>query len=222
MRSDTEEPVESRVGSIVVRHLTPPEGDAAYRSRWRGPLEIECVSAPLEQRSPGVVSALVAVLGLGLLGFAAYVRSGPAIGTVSLALLALAWLVFRSRGAGERENQVVRVDDDRLTVGGVEEPVRVPVAEVERVGVGRDAASLRTLWVRLTSRGRVLLLSRLTENEAQAAAGALREALDACPPAGAAAASADVRVELPEPAAEEPDPAAPAGASRRQASGGWS
>jgi hypothetical protein len=177
MRTEAEEPVEAQVGSIVVRHLTPPEGDAAYRSRWRGPLEIECASASTERRAPGVVSALVAVLGLALLGFAAYVRSGPAIGTVSLALVALAWLVLRSRGEPVRRRQVIRVDDDRLTVRGADEPIEVPVASVETVGVGLAEASLRSLWVRLPRRGRVLLLDRLTEEEAHCAADALRGAL---------------------------------------------
>ncbi|HJL14597.1 MAG TPA: hypothetical protein RMH99_03005 [Sandaracinaceae bacterium LLY-WYZ-13_1] len=176
---------ERSVGAVTVRHLAPAEGDDAYRSRLRGgPLEIEHTVEEAIVRAPGPVTGLIAVLALLLLVFAIWVRSIPAIGAVGMALFALGWLFFFSRTRPRRRRRVVRLDDDALSTAGMDEPFRAPVARVEGVGVGRDAASMKTLWVRVSGRGRVLLLAGLDGVEASAAADAMREALGGGPTEG--------------------------------------
>lgn len=181
---------ERRVGALTLREATPPEGDAPYRRRPDGPLEIERTRETAAGARPGVVTLLIAILGFLLLLFAAYVRSGPAIGSVSFALVALAWLVLRSSRTEKRVERV-HVDGERLRLEGVEEPMSAPIDAVEEIGLGVGTAALRTLWVRVADRGRVMLLEDLTAPEADAAADALREALGH----SAAAVPAPFRVE---------------------------
>ena len=110
-----------------------------------------------------------------------------------MALLALGWLVVRSRGETRRPRRAVRVDDDRLTVTGPGEPIRVSRGDVEAVGAGRDEAGGRTLWARIRGRGRTLLLGQLTDPEAEAAVSALREALRHEPADAPSAATSPAR-----------------------------
>lgn len=190
---------ETRVGTLILRHAPPPEGDAPYRRRPDGPLEIERTRSEVPRPRPGVISALVAVLGLGLLVFAAYVRSGPAIGAVSFALVALAWLVLRSRVAVDRVERI-RLAGEQLHVESGDEPMTVAVSDVARVDLGLDTASLRTVWAAVAGRGRVMLLDGLTEEEANAMIDALRDRLDR-----ADVAPSPARVEIEERPAQPVD-----------------
>ena len=125
-----------------------------------------------ERRYPGSIAVLIGLLGLLLLLFAIRVRSGPAIGSVSMALIALSWLVWRARKPRRSGEETLTVGSDQLTVSGPTREAAVDLADVTDIGTGSDG-SLRTVWAR-TETDRVLLFDALTEEEAEALRAELR------------------------------------------------
>ena len=169
---------EELVGSVAIRRVAPSESASTYRARGEGKLEIERraegeASRPL----PGPVTALIGVLSLLLLAFAAYARSYPAIGAVSFTLLALTAMVLRSSRRRVPPSERVEVGEGRLVLRGTTGAIDTSLADVRAIGVGRDAALQRTVWVALGATGRAMVLDGLSETEANACAEALREAL---------------------------------------------
>lgn len=166
-----EQRVEEHVGRIVVRHPSGLSG---------APLEIERVGAVRGSRRPGPITALVFVIGLLLLVFAAYVHSGPAIGAVSFALFAMLWLVV---GSGRRAaaSSRVRVGEDRILAESDGASVEASLGDVQEIGIGLDGGSHHTVWARVEGRGRLLLLSGLTALEARTAREHVRRAVEHTP-----------------------------------------
>ena len=153
----------------------PPDAPGEpYRELGDAPLVIERVAGagPAPQRRAPVVG-VIALVNVALLAFASYVRSWPAVGTVGVALIALLWLVLYL-GRDRASEETVRLALDRRLRGP---EIDVAVEEVRGVGVGQGAAGSRTVWV-ATPRGRILVLESLSDLEAEAAADALREAVE--------------------------------------------
>lgn len=172
------EGVEERVGSVAIRRVAPSESSSTYRARGAGRLEIERhIEAEAHRPLPGPITLLIGVLSALLLAFAAYARSYPAIGAVSFTIVALAVMVWLSSRRREPPRERLEVGEGRLVASGTSGAVDAPLADVREVGVGRDAALQRTVWISLAAGGRALLLDGLSEPEASACAEALRDAL---------------------------------------------
>lgn len=167
MSAIAEDAVERKVGRLVIRTAT--QGDrAGYRHAADAPvLELRCQPTATGPVRSGTAVALAAVLAAGLLVFAIIVRSGPAIGAVSVAIGALGWLVLASRRG--RAAAIVRIGADELCVIAPDRKLRAPIADVESVALGNDQDALRTVWARVKGEGRVLLLDGLTTDEADVA-----------------------------------------------------
>ena len=150
--------------------------DATYREAGSQTLELELPpsAVTLESARPLVVM-LIGILSTLLLTFAVVVRVWPAVGTVSVAVGALAFLVFKR--AKPAPPQRVCLAPEELMASGLERH-RAPIADVRGVGAGAGSASSRTLWVELEGVGRVLLLDGLSTGEASAARDALERAVD--------------------------------------------
>lgn len=160
-------PEEETVGRLVVRAASR-DGESDYRHPARVPvLELRCQPSRGGPIRSGVAVALASVLATALLAFAIIVRSWPAVGAVSVAVGALAWLVLASRGG--RPATIVRLTDDELSVIAPGRGARVLLADVESVALGEDHDALRTLFARMRGAGRVLLLDGLTPEEADLA-----------------------------------------------------
>lgn len=167
-----------RVGDLAIRRVVPAESSSTYRAWGAGKLEIERraetdTSRPL----PGPVTLLIGVLCALLLAFAAYARSYPAIGAVSFTLLALTVMVMRSSRRRPPPSDRLELGEGRLVARGANAMIDASLDDVRAVGMGRDAALQRTVWVSLGAGGRALLLDGLSEPEAEACAEALRDAL---------------------------------------------
>ena len=164
---------EKQVGRIRIVSHAPAETSAAYRERGDATVVVERVGdgTPARQASP-VVLGVIGILNLGLLSFAGYVRSWPAVGGVTVVFIAFL-LFFLSVHKG------VRLPRARVTIGEhlIARGQRYITAQVSDVGVGVGDAASRTVWVRLPT-GREAVLEELTEAEADAAAAAIREAIE--------------------------------------------
>lgn len=164
---------EKQVGRIRIGAEAPADESAAYRERAEARVVVERLgdTAPPRQASPAVLGVIF-ILNLGLLSFAGYVRSWPAIGGVAVVLIsfALFFLSVHKLAPPPRAKVVV---GDQLRARGV----AARAAQVLDVGVGIGDAASRTVWVSLPT-GRELVLDELTEAEANAAADAIREAIE--------------------------------------------
>lgn len=172
-RADIEEQV---VGRLLIR-VTKPEGvEAPYRG-GAGMLRLErrgedTMKKPPWTRGPVVLAFILMAM---LITFAGVTRTGAAIGTVSIAVLALLYLVIR----GERRASAVswvELDGGTVRAGGDGDPVQLGADRIEQVDVGHDGA-YRSVFVRVREEGRVPLLYGLDEAEATAARDALTAAL---------------------------------------------
>ncbi len=168
---------EERIGTLLVKSAEGTD-ELTYREPAVMP-RVEIVRAG-DQVSTGsfrspYVTLLASLLAFGLLSFAIIVRSGPAIGAISVAVGALAWLVLRG---GKRIVTGTRVGiaDGELRVVSPEQRLKVPLDEVEGIGIGEDEPFV-TLFARLRGRGRVLLMDGLTREEAEAVVARLGDAL---------------------------------------------
>ncbi|MEQ8886761.1 MAG: hypothetical protein RID93_03940 [Sandaracinaceae bacterium] len=164
------------VGRLLFE-LESVDGEPTYRSEHGRRLAVsrgveEVVG---ERRYPGSIAVLIGVLGAILLLFAIRVGSGPAIGSVSVVLMALAWLVFRARRPRRTGRETLTVEDDVMRLAAPSRSAEVALADVLEIGTGVDGP-LRTVWAR-TSDDRVLLFVALTDVGADAMQDALREAL---------------------------------------------
>jgi hypothetical protein len=164
--------VEDRVGRLSVSSRAP-DAPQDYRTRSMPVMELTRGSKSLS-RHPRTAIALVALLGVGLLVFAILVHDGPAIGAVSVGLAAMLWLVVGSSRRWTEERIRVELDDDALHVTG-KEKLRIPIADIQEVGIGVDTPPLHTLFVHARNAGRMLLLDGLTREEADLAERWLRE-----------------------------------------------
>jgi len=167
------------VGRLRIEFGDPDGPTGPDRAAGTG-LRIERVAGrgPKPQRRIPVV-AIIGAINAALLAFAGYVRSWAAIGAVSLAMMALLWLViWLGRDQGATGSVEVLIADDELKGPDLS----VALDQVSRVGVGEGGGSSHTVWVALSDpnpnrAGRSLLFDMLTEAEANAAASALREAI---------------------------------------------
>ncbi len=143
-------------------------GAGTLRLERHGP---DTQARPLWLRPPVALSAILVAL---LSTFALVTRSGPAIGTSSVAILALVWLVSRGEQRA-RAVSWVELDGDTIRAAGDGEPVTVSAASVTDVRVGVDGAYRSVFCV--AGDDRVPLLFGLDEAEAAAARDALAAAL---------------------------------------------
>ncbi len=167
--------VEERVGRLAVFSRAHEHG-SSYRDAALAPiLELKLAAAKAPNR-PRVrlVGLLILVLSIILLIFALVTRSGPAIGTVSIALAAMAWLVLAGR---RMRSSTLRIQNGELALLDHTAGYRLPLLQIESAGVGQDTEGLATLFVRVRDRGRVLVFDGLSTEEAELAARCLREAL---------------------------------------------
>lgn len=164
---------EKQVGRIRIVSQAPAEASAAYRERGEATVVVERLGdgAPARRASP-VVLAVIGILNVGLVGFAWYVRSWPAVGGVTVVLIAFV-LFFLSVHRGGRRPRAKVVVGDQLRARGL----AARSVHVSDVGVGVGDTASRTVWVSLPS-GRELVLEELTAAEANAAADAIREAIE--------------------------------------------
>lgn len=159
--------VQERVGGLLLSRA-PGSGDRELEIR-RG--EFTALAS-----SPGLVMVLVLVLGSGLLFFAVFVRSIPAMASVGTALSALAWLVVRQRTLVIAPGCVV-AGPLSLRVETAGESLTAPLADIEAVGIGEGGPGRSTLFLQARERGRILIFDWLEADEAKAAKAALDEVL---------------------------------------------
>ncbi len=157
--------MEERVGNLLVRRAAEVDLEIV---RSDGQIAGGSFRSPL-------VTALTGLLAFGLLTFAVIVRSAPAIGSISVAVMALGWLVFFG-GRRTVERTRVALAQGRLSVEGTEEPLDVPADEIEGLGIGQNLPT-STVFAYVKDRGRVLLLDGLSPEEAESAAARLSSAL---------------------------------------------
>lgn len=169
---------EHRVGQLLVRTRAVEHDyrDAAI------PAEVEILRHALPSltvrrvRSAAQVAMVISLLlGIALIVFAAIVRSMPAIGSVSVAVIALAILFGRGLFPRSERGVAVRVAGDELRV--LADGTRVRIDRVEDLRTGEDG-DLRTLFAVVRERGRVLLLDGLSPDEAALAERHLRAILE--------------------------------------------
>ncbi|MFK7985890.1 MAG: hypothetical protein AB8I08_07640 [Sandaracinaceae bacterium] len=143
-----------------------------YRAAGLRPLRIRREAGASPARRPIPIIVVIGFVNVALSVLAGIVRSWPAIGAAVAALGALVWLAT-SVGKQIGGAKSVELELDEVLRG---DEVELAVSELRKVGVGQGGGHTRTVWVS-TRGGRQLLLEALSDEEAQAAAGALEDAI---------------------------------------------
>lgn len=160
------------VGRVSIELGPLDSASEPYRDAGLRPLRIRREAGASPARRPVPIIMVIGFVNVALSVLAGIVRSWPAIGAAVAALGALVWLATsvgkEIGGAKSVElelDEVLRADE-----------LELPVSELRKVGVGQGGGHTRTVWVSIRN-GRHLLLEALSDEEAQAAARALEDAI---------------------------------------------